>query len=345
MMDLVFDDAPWLTGGTTTKTLKTSFHRKESAIREGRYFITTEARKHTLAKLIDKYLEEVFPKKPKARSQKYQLEYWRDILGHHVLADVTPKVIAKCRDELLKGITPAGNVRSPATVKRYLAALSHVFTVAIKDWEMVKENPVSNVTKPTEPRGRIRYLSEDETINTKMVEGEKTRLLKACEKSENTYLYIVVVLAISTGMRQGEIMNLKWKDVDLNKGQIILYDTKNDEPRAVPLVGKAMELVKKHPRRLDTQLLFPSKVNKEKPMLLRKPWEIALRQAEITDFHFHDLRHTAASYLAMNGASLNEIAEILGHKTLEMVKRYAHLSEAHTASVVLAMNDRVFGGR
>jgi integrase len=77
---------------------------------------------------------------------------------------------------------------------------------------------------------------------------------------------------------------------------------------------------------------------------LRKPWETALARAEIADFHFHDLRHSAASYLAMNGASLAEIADTLGHKTLQMVKRYSHLSEAHTAAVVSRMNERIFGG-
>jgi len=96
-------------------------------------------------------------------------------------------------------------------------------------------------------------------------------------------------------------------------------------------------------RRLDTDLLFPSKNNaKTKPIHLRDPWKKALTAAQIDDFRFHDLRHSAASYLAMNGASLVEIADILGHKTLSMVKRYSHLSEAHTASVVSSMNEKIF---
>jgi integrase len=96
-------------------------------------------------------------------------------------------------------------------------------------------------------------------------------------------------------------------------------------------------------RRIDTRLLFPDGSGK-KPIIIRAPWHKALKQAGIEDFRFHDLRHSAASYLAMSGASLAEIAEVLGHKTLEMVKRYSHLSEQHTASVVEKMNKKFLGG-
>jgi integrase len=153
-------------------------------------------------------------------------------------------------------------------------------------------------------------------------------------------------------MRQGEIMGLTWDDVDLNQGRAILHETKNGERRVVPLTGKALELLKAHAkvRNLQTNLLFPGKPLRGadgkvayKPIDLRAPWEAALKKAELEDFRFHDLRHSAASYLAMNGASLAEIAEVLGHKTLQMVKRYSHLSEAHTAGVVARMNEKIFG--
>ena len=97
-------------------------------------------------------------------------------------------------------------------------------------------------------------------------------------------------------------------------------------------------------RRIDTNLLFPDETGK-KPVEIRPAWEKVLKEARLKDFKFHDLRHSAASYLAMNGASLAEIAEVLGHKTLQMVKRYSHLSEQHTASVVSKMNEKIFGNR
>jgi integrase len=145
-------------------------------------------------------------------------------------------------------------------------------------------------------------------------------------------------------MRQGEIINLTWSNVDLKRGYIILEETKNGERRSVPLVGFALEQIKalNKVRRIDTPLLFPSAVKPLVPIDIRTPWHKALQHSEVKNFRFHDLRHTAASYLAMNGASLAEIADILGHKTLQMVKRYAHLSEQHTSKVLESMNQKLF---
>ena len=312
----------------------------ESAIKEGRHFKTSEAKRHTLAELIDRYIRDVLPSKPKdMKKQQALLGWWRDQMGSYTLSDVTPSMIAEYRDKLAGGVTVRGSQRSPATVNRYLAALSHAFTIAVTEWEWLDDSPMRKVRKQTESRGRVRFLSDE----------ERARLLKVCKESSNPYLYTVVVLALSTGMRQGEIMGLTWDDVDLNKGRAILHETKNGERRAVALTGHALELLKdlSKVRRIDNKFLFPSKEiapqKPQKPMDLRAPWESALKKAEISDFKFHDLRHSAASYLAMNGASLAEIAEVLGHKTLQMVKRYAHLSDSHTARVVESMNSKIFG--
>jgi integrase len=157
-------------------------------------------------------------------------------------------------------------------------------------------------------------------------------------------LYPCVILALSTGMRQAEQMELEWSDVKLNDGFLILHETKNGERRRVTITGVSLELLKEHSklRRLDTNLLFPSERNPQKPIDLRKAFANAMTSARITDFHWHDLRHSTASYLAMNGASLAEIAEVLGHKTLSMVKRYAHLSDGHVSNVVASMNSKIF---
>ena len=169
-------------------------------------------------------------------------------------------------------------------------------------------------------------------------------ILVECKKSESQYLYIAVVLALSTGGRRMEILGLSWNDVDFNRGIITLHETKNGDRRVLPLAGHALELMKQHKkvRHVTSSLVFPGK-NINNPVDLRTPFETVLKRAEITDFRWHDLRHSCASYLAMNGASLAEIAEILGHKTLQMVKRYAHLSEAHTSKVVTRMNEAIFG--
>ena len=308
----------------------------ESAIRDGRYFKTTEARKHTVADMIDRYIRDVLPTKPRSeRDQKRQLMWWKTEIGHYTLADATPPLIAEYRDKLARGVTRRGGIRSPSTVNRYLAALSHAFTVAMKEWQWLDDNPMRKVRKLTEPRGRVRFLTDDERKN----------LLEACKEHKNPALYTIVVLALSTGARQGEILNLRWKDVDLDRGVIVLEETKNGERRAIPLQGHALDLVKEmqKDRRTDTDLLFPSSKDPQRPLNIQNIWKSALNTAGITDFRFHDLRHSAASYLAMGGASLAEIADVLGHKTLQMVKRYAHLSEQHTASVVASMNKRIFG--
>jgi integrase len=309
----------------------------ESAIREGRHFKTAEAKKHTLADLVDRYIKDVLPGKTTklGSNQKAQLEWWKAEIGAYTLADINPSVIVQCRDKLLTETGNRGKVRTPASVVRYMAALSHAFTIAVNDWQWLEDSPMRKVKKPKESRGRVRFLDE----------GERTRLLAACKESSNAWLYPCVILALSTGMRQGELMGLKWQDVNLSGGYLILHETKNGERRRVPLAGHGLELLRGHAkvRRLDTDLLFPGNIHKTNPIDLRKPFGTALKAAAITDFHWHDLRHCTASYLAMNGASLAEIAEVLGHKTLQMVKRYAHLSDGHVSNVVASMNAKIFG--
>jgi integrase len=298
-------------------------------MREGRHFKTVEAKKHTLTEMIDRYLRDVLPTKSASAqvNQRKHLTWWREHIGGMSLADVTPAVIVEYREALAKD-------HAPATVVRYLAALSHAFTLAVKEWGWLDDSPMRRVTKPKEPRGRVRFLSDE----------ERERLLDACRTSDNPYIYPVVVLALSTGARKMEILTLHWRDVDFQRQVITLHTTKNGERRVLPLTGHAWELIQQRAkiRRIDSPFVFPSR-NGQKAFDIRRAWESARQQANIPDFRFHDVRHSAASYLAMDGASLAEIAEILGHKTLAMVKRYAHLSEAHTAGVVARMNKKIFG--
>jgi len=325
----------------------------EAAIRDGRHFKTSEAKRHTLGDMVDRYVRDVMPTKPKsAKAQTRQLNWWKSRIGAYTLADVTPSLLAECRDKLASGMLEDGSMareiknptgkskalpiepRSPSTVLRYLAAISHAYTIAMKEWGWVDSNPVMKVTKPKQPQGRVRFLSD----------GEREALLRECKAGNNPDLYLAVVLALSTGARQMEVMSLRWDQVDLNRKVITLYETKNGEIRALPLVHHAFELMKERAkvRRIDTHLVFPG-ANADKPILLRTPFDKAMARAGILNFRWHDLRHSCASYLAMNGASLAEIAEVLGHKTLQMVKRYAHLSHAHTSKVVESMNQKIFG--
>lgn len=308
----------------------------ETAIKEGRYFKTVEAKRHTLADMTARFIKDELPKLPKVQKlMETQLDWWKNQIGHLTLADVTPAVIAEQRDKLFREGTASKQKLSAATVNRYLAALSIALSAAVKEWGWLDDSPMRKIKKLKEPKGRVRFLSDE----------ERDSLLKACKTSTNLYLYTIVVLALSTGARKMELLTLNWKDVDLNRGIITLHETKNGERRILPLTGHALDLIKElaRVRYLKSNLLFPSHKKLNKPVVILDPWLKALRTSGIKNFRFHDLRHCAASYLAMNGASLAEIAEVLGHKTLQMVKRYAHLSEAHTAGIVAKMNQKIFG--
>jgi len=308
----------------------------ESAIREGRHFKTVEAKRHTLGELIDRYKEEVIPYKTKITGdrQRPQLDWWKKQIGYVLLSDLSPSLITQQRTKLLNMSVGEDKKRSPASANRYMSVLSHALNTAMREWEWVEDNPMRKIKKLPENNAIIRFLSEE----------ERSGLLEACKESDLPVLYTIVVLALSTGARKMEIMGLKWRDIDLKKGVIRLTKTKNKEARVLPLKGHAHDQVEELSkiRRIDSDLLFPGG-NPQSPIEINKHWYAAMKKAGIENFRFHDLRHTAASYLAMNGATLAEIADILGHKTLQMVKRYAHLSEPHTASVVEKMNEKIFG--
>ena len=310
--------------------------KTEASIRVGKYFSQAESKRHTFSDLAARYIKTALGNKsPKVRIQyQQQLKKWCEMIGDRSLAEINPAVISECREKLSEEKTHLGKIRSSASINRYMAVLSSIFSVAVREWQWVEENPVKKIKKLKESEGRNRFLSEDEI----------DRLIKACRGSRNKNLLLVVVLSLSTGARQMEIWGLKWREVDLNEGTATLIETKNSQIRVVPIQSYALELMREKSRfrRIETNLVFPSTVDPQKPFDFRKAWKAALRKALIDDFRWHDLRHSAASYLAMNGASIREIAEILGHKTLQMSMRYAHLTENHSKSLVKAMNEKMF---
>lgn len=311
-------------------------NKVESCILEGRY--TNESIKHSVEECIDRYIKEVLPCKPSKeqnkKQQEKQLLWWKSHIGGLLLSDNLQSSISKYRDILSNSLTVKGTKMSASTVNGYLMSLSHLFTIAVKEWGLLETNPVFNVSKKKLGRGRCRFLSDD----------ERDRLLRACRETSGQFLETIVVLALSTGARKMEILSIRWKDIDFKRRVITLHSTKNGEIRIIPLVSFAYDKLTS----LFNNTVYPEEFvfysrNYYRPTNIEDKWRKALRIAGIEDFRFHDLRHSAASYLAMNGATMHEIAEILGHKTLHMVKRYAHLSEAHTSDVVRRMNEKIFG--
>lgn len=335
---------PTVTKTFSSKSLAERWARQtEIKIEEGTYFEEVEAASHTIDDLVDRYIKEELKKLAESdwHIRARHLTWWKNEIGDKTLNRVTPALLVELRNRLRSEPNEKGQTRSGATVNRYMAAMSAAFGIAVAEWQWLKENPFSRVRREQEAKGRVRFLSPD----------ERSSLLGACQDSQNKHLYLITVLALSTGMRQTEIMTLAWDQIDFERKAVTLLKTKNGDVRVIPLVGLAAELLRDHGkvRKLKNPYVFPGRpttghqsANAKFP---RRAWETAVAKAEIEDFNFHDCRHSAASELAMNGASLHEIAAVLGHRTLTMVQRYAHLSEQHTASVVERMNKAVFGGK
>lgn len=356
-----------------TQTFKSKTLAKEWAaltetdLKAGRLLPRVIAERHTVSDLLTRYRKEVLPlKKAKfIRDQTVHLDWWEAKLGRYSLAQLNSNVIGQARIALstesigkksvkvqtkdAKGNTitktvQEDRVRAPATVVRYMGALSHALNTAVNEWGWIDKSPMIGVRKPKVDNERRRFLSDEEI----------QRVLTEAKGSENRFLYTVVLLALSTGMRLTEIMSLRWRNVlvedGADMGLLVMEKTKNGDARTSPLAEDAFKavMVLRDKARKDNadrvpvnQLLFPSDTVENKPVEIRKAWETCRKRAELDDFRFHDLRHTAGSLLAMSGASTREIAEVLGHKTMAMAKRYSHLTQKHLGSVVANMNQRL----
>ena len=344
----------------------------ESSIRRGEFKnVIREASTKTLGDVAQRYREELLPLRAAStqRAVSSCLKYWERELGEYALAYIDADLISKKMRALetagdTRRIAPASKTEVPGkrkrpgrkatrpapakpapksrkTLKHYRDMIALLFKFA-QQWGWTGSNPVDGVNRITKIRNeRTRFLSDE----------ERQALLAACKASENEHLYPVVVFAISTGARKSEILGLTFNDIDLKRGIAILRDTKNGETRSVPIVRSLGELLTAHLAKIKARYremespppkpwVFP-RADGQAPIDIRTSWETARIAAKLSDFRFHDLRHSTASYLAMNGASLVEIAEVLGHKTLQMVKRYAHLSESHVKELVERVNDKI----
>jgi integrase len=305
----------------------------EADVRRGRIHPEDERRRLTVADLVADYRAAVLSTREggDVRHRQAQLRWWVRYLGAYRVAQLAPATVAALRDRLQRGeLSPAGRPVAAATVKRYLAALAHVFSWAMRE-RGVASNPLPRVTRPREPAGRVVTLTSE----------QRARLLAACREVDGR-LYALAVLALSTAARQGELLALRWGDVDLVRRVAVIEKSKNGERRSLPLAALALELIRERHkvRRLDTDLLFADV--RGRATFPQAAWVAARTAAGLPGMRWHDLRHAALSELAMSGATLSELAAVAGHKTLLMVKRYQHLSEQHVGAVVSRMNERLF---
>ena len=320
---------------STRKKAEAWARRTETGIEDGSFQVD---RKHSLADAIDRF--------GKGRElSKYQngiLDWWRisaqnydEIpLGSKKLQYLRRSDFIEAREQLQEMESRNGEPLAPATINRRLSQISAVLTAAM-EWDWLDNNPA-----------RIKSIPEKNERTRLLDENEVKRLLKACQASEEPDLHTFVVCAMLSGARAGELQGLRWRGVDLEKGVGRLMDTKNDENRAIPIRGKALELLRElRKSRAVVDLNRDDFVFRNKtgfaPFYYRKAWGEA--REGIPDLRFHDLRHLAASHLAMSGATHREVQEILGHKSAQMTKRYSHFFDSHVAELGDRLNQRLFG--
>lgn len=279
------------------RSVETDFDR-------GAYLDQRENMRLTVRDLLVRYISEVIAGNPHEKLHIFRFEAMakRDI-GRLNLAALTPSALASYRDKRLQEVT-AG------TVIRELACLSAIVNHARREWGITVVNPVPLVRKPTAPKGRDRLLSDDELA----------RLLRALEPTgrRNPWMQSLVQLALETAMRRGELLSLRWSDIDLSTRTATLWETKNGDKRVVPLSSRAIGVLQSMPRNIGG-VVFP--IN---GFTVSAAFDRALERAGINDFHFHDLRHMAVTELSKRLPNVIELAAVSGHRSLKMLQRYYH---------------------
>jgi len=260
---------------------------------------------------------------------QYQLLEQRFVrqTGVRLVADVTPEVIRQWKSRLTRELRTG-------SVTRYMKMLRAVLRVAVDELEWLPAHPMARVRMPAVPEGRVRFLTPEERV----------ALLTACLASPHPSLYDIVLLTLATGGRKNEIRCLPWTAVDLVEGEVRFLRTKTKLNRVVPVLGDALTMLRaraatRHPL---VPWVFPAKHGRT-PVLIEVAWRQARLASGVQNLHYHDLRHTYASYLAMAGASLRDISELLGHKSIHMTMRYAHLMPSHLRGVVDRMQQAFLG--
>lgn len=315
-----------------SKRMAQEWARKvETELAEAKHLPATLARKYTLADLITRFRETEFEGKRLNTVLSYDvhLRWWNDRLGALRLADITPERIEDAKHALAQ----AG--RKPATVHAYLRTLSVILKKA-RRWKWISRNPLEDVDKPSlKGSHRTRFLND----------AERQALLDACAASTSGHLLPVVKLALGTGMRKSEILALRWSQIDLQRGVIHLgTETKSHQARTVPLSQPLRHMLAELGKvRAISGLVFPSETDPSKPACIKEAWYAAVKRAGIKDVVFHDLRHTAASYIVQAGGTLGDVAAILGHHSVVMAQRYAHLAEDNLKKTADLVAARVFG--
>ena len=310
----------------------------EVAIEKGEY---SQGNGVTLADAIDRYLEE----QPRLKGgklalgvtipscEKTYLRWWRERLGRKPLTDLTKSDFSDARSDLSRTISPrTGKPLSPASVNRRVARISAVLTICVKEWDWCQTNPVLELSQYVE-KARDRYLSD----------AELKSLLFNLDCTDEPAIKPLVLLALTTGRRATEHLGIRWRDIHWESGTIYIWGTKNGAHSTAyiqPVAREAIEQLWEGRDRDPDQFVFQGKHGRV-PFHYHPSWDLIRTAAGLHDFRFHDLRHSAASFMAMAGRSLAEIAAVLGHKSERTTQRYAHFAEDHRRATAGVLGEKV----
>lgn len=323
-----------------TKTFELKFDAEawakmiEHEMDRGVFIDRSEAEATTLKEALQRYLNEVTITKKGAREESFKIgKLTRHPISTRFIANIQPADMAAFREEMLS------EGASASTVQKYLAILSHLFSIASKEWGMGITNPVAMIRKPKVNNARERRLGEVEERYLLAAMGDSGK-----GNLSNTWLRPMTILAVETAMRQSELLRLLWRDVDLHNKTLLVRDPKNGEQRGVPLSSRAIDLLRSLPSSIGGKV-FPTT-----QAAIVQAWGHAVGRAQrhyygdceqngirpspgfLDDLRFHDLRHEATSRFFESGKfDMMEVASITGHKTLQMLKRYTHLKARNLA--------------
>jgi len=310
---------------------------------------------HLFFELTDKYTAWIEGRHLSAKVKGYIIGQLKTTFGNIPLRRFNTVITEQLQTDLMKrGL-------KNTSINKVLNVLKHMFTKAV-EWDMVESETLKRIRKVKPLRDdskRLRFLSKEEC----------SALLDNCKG----YLHSIVTFALNTGCRRGEILSLKWDNVDMKHGFIKLDKTKNGERREIPINDTLRSVLQGITRRLDIPYVFFDSITGKPYQSVKRSFNTALKNAEvekctkcdyqraanktqtaiqhcplcnsematrkgITDFHFHDLRHTFASHLVMAGVDLTTVSRLLGHKSLTMTLRYSHLAPNHLQSAVNMLN-------
>lgn len=288
-----------------------------------------------MSELIDYFKKNIAPNRY-SYSEKYNAMYdwWSDKIGTIKVRELTASMLSSCKqvlstEKIYKKKKEV--VRSNNTINKYLMCISAVLTYAVKELEIINVNPMSKVKLMQKPTGRTRFLSDSEV-----------EILKSVCIEHSQMLYLFFILLLKTGGRFNEVRCLKIKDIDYFNNKVYFVDTKNKTHRGVHVDAKTLRQIKEYIKNnnISSDYVFASNKRGAELSDLKGILEQVIKKADIKDFRIHDIRHTTASILARNGASLLEIAEILGQKSLTVARRYSHLTIKHTEDLMSSIFDK-----